>query len=852
MESLAPPPPLKLNSNHVESWKLWKQRFKLYMDAASLNDKPEIQKVAILLQVIGVECLEIYNTFSEVWFASMNDILAKFEAHFVPQRSITYERQRLFLLVQREGQSVDNFITELRKQLRNCDYGSLSDSVLVDQLVRGLRESRLRERLLRVPDLDIKKAVDMCRAAETSKLQAQVYFTEERSIDAIKRFKPSPEVKPRDTGQANKLRQPAKRQESIGRKCHYCGSHHVPGRCPAYGKRCWSCGKQNHFARVCKSKSDYRVCQNNAVEFINSANSCKYPPEQFFVGNVSADSTSSSWQAILLINDRPVNFKIDTVAQANIINKKLLNDIYGSEVNVQKTSVKLSTYTGQTIELLGCTTLPVNKDLNSPVIHLDFLVTKNSYQPILGLTASADKLEPLKSELDRMVKAGVIEKVTEPTDWVSPLVIVQKKNGALRVSLDPQNLNKAIKRSQYNLPTFEDITSHTLSSDGIAVDETKLEPILSTSKPEDRQSLHRYLGMINYLSKFLPNLSTLIAPLRELIKNNTVWLWDPSYDKIIDQVKEQLTKSPVLAFFDPRIESEIVVDASLFGLGAVLHQRGKPIAFVSSTLTPTQRNYVHIEKELLSVVYGCKKFHQYVYGTKFKIYSDHKPLIAMSKKPLSAMNSRMQRFYLQLQCYDYEIFYKPDSLPISDIKLQEISDANKSDPLVQELKSLLECGWDSSKGVSLSTKKYLQYKDELHFVDDLLLKLDLIVVPESMCREILNRLHEGHFGIVKTISMARTCVFWPGISKDIKEMIEKCPVCAKFQIGNVPEPEIPHEFPTSPWVKVAIDFFYFNGKNYVEVVDYYSKFIEVQLISSLQATVVIPAIKSILRDTVYA
>ncbi|GBM11903.1 Transposon Tf2-6 polyprotein [Araneus ventricosus] len=901
---------------------------------------------------------------------------------------------------------------------RTTPMGRRSSSLL-DQLVRDLRESRLRERLLRVPDLDIKKAVDMCRAAETSKLQAQVYFTEERSIDAIKTFKPLPEVKPRDTGQANTFRQPAKRQESSGRKYHYCGSHHVPGRCPAYGKRYRSCGKRNNFARVCKSKSDNRVYQNNAVEFTNFANSCKYPPEQFFVGTVGADSMSSSSKAILLINDRPVNFKIDTGAQANIISKKLLNDIYGSRVNVRKTSVKLSTYTGQTIELLGCTTLPVKKDFNFPVIHLDFLVTKNSYQPILGLTPSADKLgligkcdnvnsvnccrsisnllcksnqvfeglgnlpgkyhislcensvpvvsvtrkvafpllEPLKAEIDRMVTAGVIEKVTELTDWVSPLVIVQKKNGALRVCLDPQNLNKAIKRPRYNLPTFEDITSklagtkyfsvldavsafwqisldeessrfctfsspfgrfkflrmpygikcaperfqrvvaemlediqnaenffdllfgvkpwksimkhwkvfkrciefnlklsthvtflgHTLSSDGIAVDKSKLEPILSMSKPEDRQSLHRYLGMKNYLSKFLPNLSTLIAPLRELIKNNTVWLWDPSYDKIFDQVKEQLTKSTVLAFFDPRIESEIVVDASPFGLGAVLQQRGKPIAFASSTLTPTQRNYAHIEIEVLAVVYGCKKFHQYVYGTKFEIYSDHKPLIAMSKKPLSAMSSRMQRFYLQLQCYDYEIFYKLgkevfvsdtlskapliknhfptpeedslvlsvlDSLPISDIKLQEISDANKSDPLVQELKSLLECGWDSSKGVSLSAKKYLQYKDELHFVDDLLLKLDLIIVPER-------------------------------ISKDIKEMIEKCPVCAKFQIGNAPEPDIPHEFPTSPWVKVAIDFLYSNGKNYVVVVDYYSKFIEVQLISSLQATVVIPAIKSI-------
>ncbi|GBM82551.1 hypothetical protein AVEN_29338-1 [Araneus ventricosus] len=130
----------------------------------------------------------------------------------------------------------------------------------------------------------------MCHAAETSKLQSQVYFTEERSIDAIKRFKPSPEVKPRATGQVNKFRQPTKRQESSRRKCQYSGSYHVPGRCPAYGKQCRSCGKQNHFSRACKSKFVNRVCQNNTEEFTNSANSCKYPHEQFFVGIVSADS----------------------------------------------------------------------------------------------------------------------------------------------------------------------------------------------------------------------------------------------------------------------------------------------------------------------------------------------------------------------------------------------------------------------------------------------------------------------------------------------------------------------------------------------------------------------------------
>ncbi|GBN92124.1 hypothetical protein AVEN_80944-1 [Araneus ventricosus] len=126
---------------------------------------------------------------------------------------------------------------------------------------------------------------------------------------------------------------------------------------------------------------------------------------------------------------------------------------------------------------------------------------------------------------------------------------------------------------------------------------------------------------------------------------------------MLDRVKELITKSPISSFFHPNVEFEIVVDASPFGLGAALQQKGKSIAFASST--PTQRNYAHIEKKPIAVVDGCKKFHQYLYDTKFKMYSDHKPLISMSKRHLSAMSSKVQRLYLQLQCYDREIIYKP-------------------------------------------------------------------------------------------------------------------------------------------------------------------------------------------------
>ncbi|GBM27025.1 hypothetical protein AVEN_256952-1 [Araneus ventricosus] len=210
-----------------------------------------------------------------------------------------------------------------------------------------------------------------------------------------------------------------------------------------------------------------------------------------------------------------------------------------------------------------------------------------------------------------MVKAGVIQKLTEPTDWVSPLVIVQKKNGALGIRLDPQNLNRTIKRPHYNLPTFKDITSKLAEAKYFSVLDA-VSAFWQISLDEDSSRFCTFSSPFGRF-KFL----RLPYGIKELIKNNTVWLWDPSYDKILDSIKEQLTKSPVLAFFDPRFESEIVVDASPFGLGAVLHQRGKPIAFASSTLTPAHPNYADIEKELLYLVFGCKKFHQYVYGTKF-------------------------------------------------------------------------------------------------------------------------------------------------------------------------------------------------------------------------------------------
>ena len=113
-----------------------------------------------------------------------------------------------------------------------------------------------------------------------------------------------------------------------------------------------------------------------------------------------------------------------------------------------------------------------------------------------------------------------------------------------------------------------------------------------------------------------------------------------------------------LTYFDPNIPAKIEVDASMNGLGAALIQSGKPIAFSSNALTPTESRYANIERELLAVVYGLEKFHTYVFGKSVTVYSDHKPLENIILKQLSLAPPRLQRMLLRIQPYDVSIVYR--------------------------------------------------------------------------------------------------------------------------------------------------------------------------------------------------
>lgn len=199
---------------------------------------------------------------------------------------------------------------------------------------------------------------------------------------------------------------------------------------------------------------------------------------------------------------------------------------------------------------------------------------------------------------------------------------------------------------------------HVIGGQTLKPDPEKISAIMSFPRPESKQNIQRFLGMVNYLEKLCSSLSETVAQLRVLLKSNVEWQWDANSDQIFTKVKERISALPVLRLFDPTLPVLVSVDASPVGVGAVLLQGGQPIEFASRTLTDTQRRYAQIEKELLAVLFGLQRFHQYVYGEKVVVETDHKPLLGILNKAIALCSPRIQRMRLLLQTYEIQLVYK--------------------------------------------------------------------------------------------------------------------------------------------------------------------------------------------------
>ena len=196
--------------------------------------------------------------------------------------------------------------------------------------------------------------------------------------------------------------------------------------------------------------------------------------------------------------------------------------------------------------------------------------------------------------------------------------------------LEQAGLRLKRKKCVFLLPVVEYL-GYKISAQGIQPTEEKVNAIREAPTPQDVSQLKSFIGLVNYYGKFLPDLSNVLAPLYRLLQKETKWSWGDEQQRAFQEVKKLLTSECLLVHFDPDKELILACDASPYGVGAVLSHRGEdgreqPVAFASRSLAAAEKKYSQLEKEGLAIVFGVKKFHQYLFGRHFIISSDYKPL----------------------------------------------------------------------------------------------------------------------------------------------------------------------------------------------------------------------------------
>lgn len=430
------------------------------------------------------------------------------------------------------------------------------------------------------------------------------------------------------------------------------------------------------------------------------------------------------------------------------------------------------------------------------------------------------------------------------------LITVLKRARERNIKFNINKVQIGLKQVRY--------LGHIFELNSVKPDPERLKAIESLSRPKHKRDLQTFMGVINYLRSFIPNMSEKTAPLRELLKKNTIFFWTELHTKVFEEIKLDILRSNILVPFNEHKQVVVQCDASQSGLGCCLLQDGKPISFASRSLTKNEQNYSQIEKEFLSILFACEKFHFYTYGRAITVVNDHKPLLGVIKKEICRIPSaKLQRIRIKLLNYDINLEHAPGktiqladylsrymiqvgeeaedktltesvlSINVSDERKKQFQEQTEKDENLKLIKDFCKNGWPKEKSkCPVQLKYFYKLRNDIILDDDLLFYNERIIVPAVMRKAILNKLHEPHFGMTKTKQRARASVFWPNINNEIEQIVMQCRECQLNSPNKQKEPLIQHEIPNEPFKKVACDILEYGSKSYLVVIDYYSKWIE--------------------------
>ncbi|KAJ9546526.1 hypothetical protein OSB04_019069 [Centaurea solstitialis] len=371
------------------------------------------------------------------------------------------------------------------------------------------------------------------------------------------------------------------------------------------------------------------------------------------------------------------------------------------------------------------------------------------------------------------------------------------------------------------------ILGHIVTQEGIKVDPAKIEAIKDWESPKSPSEVRSFLGLAGYYRRFIEHFSAIATPLTALTKKDVKFEWTSTCEYAFNNLKGKLTSAPILTLPNGTDGFVVYCDASKLGLGCVLMQDGKVIAYASRKLKVHELNYPTHDMELAAVVFALKIWRHYLYGVKCQIYTDHKSLqYLLNQKEL---NMRQRRWIELLSDYDCEILYHPgkgnvvaDALSRKGGKVKpgivdsQIGIVSYRISIVPDLKSeIKEWQEKASKEENLKSERMVGFLDTLVTnTEGLKCFGNRIWIPKlgDLRKKILIEAHKSkysvHPGTNKMYHGLRQSYWWPGMKKDIAYFVERCVTCLQVKIehqrpyGKLQQLPIPEW----TWEHVTMDF----------------------------------------------
>lgn len=360
---------------------------------------------------------------------------------------------------------------------------------------------------------------------------------------------------------------------------------------------------------------------------------------------------------------------------------------------------------------------------------------------------------------------------------------------------------------------------HIISDHGIATDPAKILVVKEWPIPTSTKELRGFLGLAGFYRKFVRHFGMISRPLTDLLKKNTVFVWTSEHQQAFELLKDALSSAPVLALPDFSAPFCIYTDACKTGIGAVLMQKGHPLAFLSKALGPKNQGLSAYEKEYLAIIIAVGHWRSYLQLAEFQIFTDHQSLVQLNEQRLHTI--WQQKLYSKLAGLQYRIVYKKGSDNVAADALsrypgeaqvfhisqctptwvQEVIQHYQNDPVAQELLVQLAVTASNSSSPFTLTQGIIRYKGRVWLGNNLPLQ-----------SKVISALHDsaigGHSGFPVTYKRIKQLFYWKGMKSDILKFVQTCGTCqqAKPDRSRYPGLLSPLPIPPHAWHSISMDF----------------------------------------------